>query len=388
MIDKIVINNFKSIEDVKIDLAPVATIFIGPNSSGKSSILQAIALMKNSLIQPTTANLTNLGFLQMGEIRELIHCHDLKRKIVISAHVILDDVRGSYEVTLSPNSANCNLKLEEPKLSLSFVKTSHARSPAIASVTIESKIVRVTWDGSWSLTTSPPHPLADRLQDILKFLSTIFFVPIHRGFGVPQYTRASIDPRKVIALPAHYIAIAMETNADVEETVSYTLETAVGTPVRAKSLASAVRVISRHRWIGTDVVNEGFGLNQATYMMGTISSVPPKSTILIEEPEIHLHPRAQYVLMQELLEYAKEHIKQLVVTTHSEHILTGTLRTIGKKLTPEDIKIYYLERTKDLKTQASLMRIHEDGSVEGGLKGFFEQDFIELRDLLGALSRK
>ena len=225
------------------------------------------------------------------------------------------------------------------------------------------------------------------LKKILDCLSKVFFVLAYRGFKVPQWGRTTPDLKTVIMLPEFQIATIMEKDTDVEEPVNQILEKAMGIPVRSKSLPSAVKVISRHKWIGIDMVNEGFGLNQAVYMIGTISVVPQGSTILVEEPEIHLHPKAQYMLIQKVLEYAKEYDKQLVVTTHSEHILAGALKAVGsKKLTPEEIKVYYVEK-KDLRTKCSFMKVHQDGSIEGGLKGFFEQDFMELRDLLELMKK-
>ena len=83
------------------------------------------------------------------------------------------------------------------------------------------------------------------------------------------------------------------------------------------------------------------------------------ATVMIEEPEIHLHPKAQAELAEVLTEVALEEDKQVIMTTHSEHI-TGRLLTLVAegKLAPDDVAIYAFEKdtkgvctAKDLENQ-------------------------------------
>ena len=103
------------------------------------------------------------------------------------------------------------------------------------------------------------------------------------------------------------------------------------------------------------------------------------AVVMIEEPEIHLHPRAQAELASVLAEAAKAEDKQLIMTTHSEHILGRLLTLVAeKKLSKDDLAIYSFEKDDGGVCTADEIEVTEDGRVIGGLKGFFETDLAEL----------
>ena len=136
-----------------------------------------------------------------------------------------------------------------------------------------------------------------------------------------------------------------------------------------------------------NIVNEGFGTNQLIRTLLQVLLAPKESMIIIEEPEIHLHPRAQVNLVGVLLAEALEEQKQLVLTTHSEHILIGLLNAIAeRKLSTSDLKVYYCSIAKQ-RGPASLseLEVKSDGSVVGGLPGFFEVELEQMDRYVKAL---
>ncbi len=132
------------------------------------------------------------------------------------------------------------------------------------------------------------------------------------------------------------------------------------------------------------MVNEGGGLNRFTYIIGSILCAPENSCILIEEPEVNLHPKAQYELAQYIAELAKDFNRQLIITTHSEHLLNGFLNCIRKKtLNVNDLNIYSFEfDNSDYKTIYKKLEIDENGRIEEGLSDFFEEEIRELIEVL------
>ena len=103
------------------------------------------------------------------------------------------------------------------------------------------------------------------------------------------------------------------------------------------------------------------------------------ATVMIEEPEIHLHPKAQAELAEVLTEVSLEDDKQVIMTTHSEHI-TGRLLTLVAegKLTPDDVAIYAFEKDEEGVCTAKDLRINRDGTIEGGVNDFFETNLAEM----------
>ena len=115
-------------------------------------------------------------------------------------------------------------------------------------------------------------------------------------------------------------------------------------------------------------------------------SAPKGATVMIEEPEIHLHPKAQAELASVLAEEAKAEDKQLVMTTHSEHILGRLLTLVAEKtLSKEDVAIYAFEKDEQGVCTAAEIEVTDEGRVIGGLKGFFETELEELNRYVRAL---
>jgi hypothetical protein len=134
--------------------------------------------------------------------------------------------------------------------------------------------------------------------------------------------------------------------------------------------------------------NEGTGANQLPFILVPIGLTPPGETILLSEPEVHLHPRAQVHLTRLLVTLAKKENRQFFIETHSEHVLHGLLNAVATgALKQSDIAIYYFEN-KAGKAVCTRLRINETGAVEGGLPGFFDQSLGELAEYLEALKGK
>lgn len=104
---------------------------------------------------------------------------------------------------------------------------------------------------------------------------------------------------------------------------------------------------------------------------------------MIEEPETNLHPKAQHDLAEVFVNTVTDEGKQLIITTHSEHLLLGILHQVReKKLNLKDLTIYYLQKNEKGETIAQELEVDEHGRVKGGLPGFFEEDVEEIVELL------
>jgi len=133
------------------------------------------------------------------------------------------------------------------------------------------------------------------------------------------------------------------------------------------------------------IVNEGMGLNQLLYLLIPIALAKKNHTVFMEGPEVHLHPKAQSKLVDFLLKIHKAENKQYMIATHSEHILFGFLTALAKgKITLDDLAIYYFEN-KNGKAEVTTVKVHENGTVTGGLPGFFEHSVDELITHLEAM---
>ncbi len=135
------------------------------------------------------------------------------------------------------------------------------------------------------------------------------------------------------------------------------------------------------------LVAEGFGTNTLVQLLFELARAVEGATILMEEPEIHLHPKAQAELTSVIVEEAKDSNKQVIMTTHSEHIAGRLLTLVAEKtLTPDDVAIYAFEKDEETGVcSASEIEVTPRGQVTGGLKSFFETDREELRRYVNAM---
>jgi len=147
--------------------------------------------------------------------------------------------------------------------------------------------------------------------------------------------------------------------------------------------------IEAHRKYDINLINEGFGTNQLVHLFAQIAKSPVPSVVGIEEPEVHLHPKAQSELAKVLSEIAKEENKKLVLTTHSEHILYRLLIEIAKgNLKREDLAIYHFRLSEGGVTSVERLMPDEKGRLDKGIPDFLEKDLEEFKDFLEALKVK
>jgi len=97
-----------------------------------------------------------------------------------------------------------------------------------------------------------------------------------------------------------------------------------------------------------------------------IERVPENSLLVVEEPEIHKNPIQIVDLVKHLAKEAVERRLTLVMTTHSDVVLQALAKAVGEGVVrPDQVAIYYLERSRENPwTRARRLRVYEDGTIE------------------------
>lgn len=186
----------------------------------------------------------------------------------------------------------------------------------------------------------------DLLSAIEILLRNTYYVPAIRGLEQPTYALAA-EPNTDFA-PGQNMQLASTfayAGRDVEEIVSVWSERITGSELGPKVLPG--RLVAIKSYVvpgGIPVIGDGSGTNQLVQLLLTLAITPKQSMLAIEEPEIHLHPKAQEKLCDLLVEIAKAHDKQLVISTHSQHVLFAFVQAVKNgTLTRDELTIYYFE---------------------------------------------
>jgi AAA15 family ATPase/GTPase len=394
MISRIRIKNFRSIEDSEVELAPLVVLY-GPTASGKSSLLYALVALRSFIVDPNRPadGYLHLGFTDLGGFEQCVFNHEQKREISIG--VTYDEKeaeRASYEFSFSKTKGIIRHRLGSIVLQ-GEVPIPYGLNQTIPfSYSENDERYTINWNGiSCSVVPGSPtpetqqraHEIAEAINRVPEKVRAIDIVPARRGFFKPSYTSAPVSPLpvtedEVASLIINDPNLAPRISVYAEEVFKrdFRLYVPPGTATvffQTTDKASRTPVL---------LVNEGFGINQVVYLLAKLLRADVR-TLLIEEPEVHLHPTGLRNFARSLCEIVREEKKQVVLTSHSELLVSSLLAAVAEdKLTPEEIKCYlcFKERRRTIfKSQT----VNRQGQVEGGLTSFVEAELEDLKRMLG-----
>jgi predicted ATPase len=119
--------------------------------------------------------------------------------------------------------------------------------------------------------------------------------------------------------------------------------------------------------------NVGYGLGYAFPLIVALTIAAPGQVVVVDSPEAHLHPRAQSQMGRMLAFFAAAGV-QVIVETHSDHVLSGIRLSIKEGGLPGDrAAIHFFSGVDAITPGVTTLSVDRDGNLDAWPEGFFDQ---------------
>lgn len=415
----------------------------GLNSTGKSSILDALLLLKQTLGDRSADSslvLSSRAGIDLGTFEDLINRHDVKKTLTIEMSLELDE-RDSFQISGDrvlqvphPQGDSASRDLERLQFRVSFGYNQKRRVVVLQSARLSDQdglvileISRTTkslsatfiWSSErYDLTNfrfaavkflpvadmpASPRELRSPLWRLLRLLSATLTQEFARLAHVGplrieplrtyQFTGDSpVNVGRVGEDAATLLYLNRYGNKQIGVEVARCLTAITGQSLRWSDFQSGLArldVTDETTMLTNNIKDVGVGVSQVLPILVQGAVSRNESVIILEQPEIHLHPRAQASLADVLIGIA-EH-KRLLIETHSEHILLRLRRRIAERArddgaggpNPTDCSVIFVSKTRE-GSHVDHIRLTETGDFDHVPKGFaefFSDDFLDVQAL-------
>ena len=368
MIKTLILDHFKCFEHLRLPLAPL-TLLTGVNAAGKSTVIQSLALLRQSKMTRSSTSLPlNGDLVQLGNFDDVVDKETGRDCFEIGVERDGLELRWAFK-TDDRSALVIPAKCPEPDL-FSTQRTEDLKR-------LETAIAELGY-----LCTDRIGPRETYLVDVadssrLSVGSKGEFTPwvIHR-LGEYEVLLALRKPDVTVTLLRQIEAWLADffpgTGMDIQ-------------PVPGANLV-LLRIRTRPDGKFHRPQNVGFGVTHILPVLTLCLGAVKGQVLAIENPEAHLHPSAQAKMGYFLGQVAAAGV-QIIVESHSDHILNGLRQAVlDKKLTSEQIAIHFFNRREQMPKDGSQIIspvIDEKGQLSVWPEGFFDQYEKDLAKLTG-----
>ncbi len=142
-----------------------------------------------------------------------------------------------------------------------------------------------------------------------------------------------------------------------------------------------LRVQVKSRGVWASLADVGFGISQFLPIIVADLQLPSRSTLLVAQPEIHLHPSVQASLADYFIRQVKVGEKQYILETHSEYLLNRVrLGIVNGEIKAEDVAIYYFENSSKGSVSHKI-EFRKDGQIHNAPQGFFDTYMMDVMEI-------
>ncbi|MBK7767401.1 MAG: DUF3696 domain-containing protein [Sulfuritalea sp.] len=366
MITQIDLRYFKCFELLKLPLADL-TLLSGSNASGKSSILQALVLLHQTMREHewSTRLVLNGDALKLGTVADVVDKVHGRRKVEIALTADGKHFRWSFsgersEMSFAVDRVEVGSVVNDAPSKLQYLLP-HADDEAVS--TLARSLRSLSYITAERIGPREFYPLEDRqIATVVGPAGEHAVSLLHLGRdekvleglvldGVPTTRLRQVEARMKVFFPGCGLAVEQVPRVNA---VTLGLRTSDDTDF--------------HR-----PIHVGFGLTQVLPIVVAALSASKGDLLLIENPEVHLHPAGQALMGQFLADVARAGV-QVIVETHSDHILNGVRRAVrSQRLEPEQVALHFFRPRIADEAQAISPQLDKSGNIDVWPEGFFDQ---------------
>lgn len=371
------LQNFKAAKDLPLRLGGL-TVLAGLNGSGKSTVLQSLAVLKQSHSIENHHVLRLRGpLVQLGTYADL-HTEGSDSDLV-TIEVREEERVFRWEADGEGTEAYLAFKTMPDTLPTFLEAGRFQFLPADRIVPRNIFARNSDADGDFGI-------LGPRGEYVVEFLDS----DVARKHVVSE---KRLCPQTGYGLNEELLSKAAPTKTLVDQCSGWLQQLSPGVRVSADDLLGTDHVVLRYDYVGRSGVSEssrkirpanvGFGLTYSLPLVVGCLVAAPGTLLLLENPEAHLHPQGQSALGELMVRSASEGV-QIIVETHSDHVLNGIRLAVKRGLIdPEQIVIHYFNREiKSGFVSAESPAVLANGRLSNWPRGFFDQWDIAVDALL------
>ncbi|MCW1966507.1 MAG: DUF3696 domain-containing protein [Anaerolineae bacterium] len=432
MIQRLSIKNFKSWANLEnMEFGKVTAVF-GPNSSGKTSLIQFLLMLKQTA-ESRDRRILNLGgterdYVDLGSYEDVVYGHHISQSIEFNVGFISNQNQNTVDLN-TEYQIKAGFKIKDKKIFIdelvflvsededqTYIKLIHKQKNDVffniysSGSGFDLAVIgdnlfdfnldkndfmtryassQVLTDGLWDffelekIISNPSQQFSLKLKNI-HYLGPLREYPKreYRWTGeVPQ----SIGIRGEYAVQTMLSKIQSVQPAEQAELIKDVskwlkrfgvIDELDLSSISKNSRLFELKIKSRNYAHWANLMDVGFGVSQVLPVIVLAYFAPPGSIIILEQPEIHLHPSVQAELADLFLEVALTRNVQFFIESHSEHLLMRLQRRVAERsgefanLTENDVKLYFCKRETDASILEPL-EMDEYGRIKNWPKEFF-----------------
>ncbi len=437
MITELRAQNFKSWQDTgPLQFAPLTGLF-GANSSGKTSILQVLLMLMQTVESPDRNRVLHFGddrsLVDFGTFHDLLYTHKTDLTLQLDVSWKLSKPLPFSRTSLLPiNDLTFHTEIHEkndrPLAECFRYTTDKNEFVGMKRSEKNKKSGRNQYElihGGFQATRNPGRPwslpppvkcygfpdevsgyyqnlgfLSDFVLAFENLCSDITYLGPLREYPRRSYIWSGERPQDVglsgeEAIPALLAARAegltsprlvnvkrshkpiehriLEWLQKMELIHSFSLE-----PIAENRKDYEFRVKKSPNSSEVLITDVGFGVSQLLPVLVLCYYVPENSTIILEQPEIHLHPKVQSDLADVLIDVVKNRNVQIILESHSEHLLLRLMRRIAEEDISADQTALYFCQINDGTSEIERLNMDGYGNISNWPQDFFGDSTGEL----------